>query len=666
MDNLSWAAWGMDKAAAVFIIACLCVSLNRRGDAFRLKLTAILLGATMGLFLLLRGLLYVCLPDFFSACGGWYAVRAFARGLVFDLSATAVCAGLFILLVNLPVRCLKYYRVCMAVAGGVWALALLLGAGDIVYFLFVKRHAGMELVLMAADLNLVAELAFSHYAWALAGWLLCALGAVWGGWKLWGVGSRPKPCGWKHETVCLLLVVFVLFFAFRGRFGFRFKPLAIQDAYADGRLECGHLALNSVFNAYKSLSKKYAPVSTKIPAQEAVARAGVLLSSAQQSVPNAYYPLLRSRHTFNIEGKGKNVVVLLLESWQKEYTDALAGTSYGATENLDRLIKQGLSFTRFYASGQRSINGAGTIMTGVPQLPGLPYYSLGLESYPITGLAGLLKKEGYRTVFAQPSPWNSARIGLVAEIAGFEEQYTYENISSDKNYVTAGAVSDYEALMYLADKLEADKNRPFFAFFFSAAMHPPYKPPRPGFDKYPWNGTDKGYLNALYYTDWAIGEFMARLKQSGLAEDTVFILLADHTLGWGENGSFDARFNIPFVVYAPSLIQSGVHAEVASQTDVFPTVLDILNVSAPYAALGNSVFDPFALRFAYTSMDGRVLGWKTDKGLIEYTGQTRVTEKSSSADFNVKQEEIDLLSLTRASHDLLRSGRWAPAVSPVR
>ncbi len=656
MENISAAAYWADKALAVVLLCTAAWCLWKRGDAFRLKLSAMVLLGFLGLFTGLRVALWAGLSDFFAACPS--VPVAFARGVRFDLAALGACAGVFVWALNFPVRRDAYYRICLTLAAVVFALVFLLGAGDIVYFHFVKRHAGTELLLMFNDLDLVGGLALLRYAWAALGWLVLSALGIWGAWKKFGVRGQARPAGTRLETACIILTGVLLFFAFRGMFGFRFRPLAPQAAYEDGRLECGHLALNGVFNAYKSVSKKYAPVNTLVSSQDALGRARELLSSAQETIPDEAYPLRRARRAFNAPGKGKNLIILLLESWEARYTDALAGTSYGATPNLDALIRESAVFTRFYASGQRSINGAGTVLTGVPQLPGLPYYSLGLEVYDVSGLADILSQSGYRTVFVQPSEWRSAGVGRVAELAGFEEIYSRPHVPSQGGYLKEGIVSDYDALMLLADKLEEGK-KPFLGFFFSAAMHPPFAPLRAEFCKYPWDGPDGGYLNALNYTDWAVGQFVGRLKKAGIYEDAVLIILADHTLGWGDGGgSFSARFKIPLVIRAPGLLTAGERAVTGSQADVLPTVLDILNVSRPYSALGNSLLDASAPHFAYSSMDGRILGWKEADVLVAHTGRTRVFAEPSGR--GGKQAEENLLSFTRAAYDLLKSGRWAP------
>ena len=197
----------------------------------------------------------------------------------------------------------------------------------------------------------------------------------------------------------------------------------------------------------------------------------------------------------------------------------------------------------------------------------------------------------------------------------------------------------------------------FFALFFTAAMHPPFGPLHKDFDRFPWDKADKGYLNTLSYTDWSIGQFIEKMKEQGQYENTIFIVVADHTLGWGESGNFDDRFHIPLLVHAPALFDSSRLKIVGSQADLLPTVLDLLHSSQPYAAMGNSVFDTQAAHFVFTSQDGRVLGWIHNGQLVEHTGTAAVKDKAGR---EPDEEEVrNMLALNRAVYDALQSDHWA-------
>lgn len=656
--QISWFAFWSDKLVALGIVVMGMYLLWKKRRDFRVKLVALFLASFMSLFLAIRLILFLAFYQFFSSLKPLDLLYAFIKGIQFDLCASATLSGALIVAALLSVKKKNYYRLLAGIGALIWAMTCVICVGDLIYFSFVKRHTGTEILLAIYDIDLLASLASMQYLWVILVLVLIGGMLLWGSIYLAGkMYKTPNKLNWK-DALCVLCCILMLFFAFRGRFGFRFKPLTIQEAYTDGNMARGNLALNGAFCIYKSIFKKYAPVSKLVDSEEALKRAKQLLGSSQEKFINKDYPLLRQRQVFNVDGQNFNVVIIVVESWQYRYTDGFAGTNYMATPHLDELAKKGVLFKNFYASGQRSINGNGTIMSGVAQIQGLPYFSLGLEEYHFTGLANLLNQAGYRTIFAQPTDWNSARVGMVAQITGFKEIYARPDMQSLGEYVKPGFISDYDGLMLLSDKLK-DEERPFFALFFTAAMHPPFSAIHKDFERFPWDGEDKGYLNILSYTDWAIGEFIKKMKQQEQYDKTIFIVVADHTLGWGESGSFEDRFHIPLLIHAPALFAAYEENEIGSQSDIMPTVLDILHVSEPYAAMGNSLFDKQAEHFAFTSQDGRVLGWLHNGDLVEHTGTTIVKttdEKESSL-----EEVRNLLGLNRAVYEALKADKWAPS-----
>ncbi len=657
MELVSTQAFWADKLlAAVFLSGFIFFGFRLRKD-FRLWFCLVGFLAFLMLFSVMRFVLFFCFyKDVFQTLTALQVLHAFWDGIPFDLCATATLGSVGFVSFLIPVTNKTYYKIVAWFVAGMWSVVLWACVGDMVYFSFVKRHTGSELWLAVYDMDLLVSLVHSQYMWIVAVLILLSAAMGWAISKLVDrYYQKPHYAQWNYVCTILLACV-ILFFAFRGHFGFRFRPLAVADAYKQGSIPQGNLALNGVFCMYKSLSKKYAPLPQAVSAEESLQRTKQLLASSEEEFISEGYPLLRRRTQFNANGKQYNLVVLLLESWQYRYTDALAGTHYGATPYLDELIGQSVVFDRFYASGQRSINGVGTVMTGVAQLAGLPYFSLGLEAYHFAGIAQLLSQKGYDTVFAQPADWKSASIGLVAELAGFQEIYCREDMSSLLDYIHAGTISDYDALQFLAEKLEG-RTRPFAAFFFSAATHPPFSKMHADFDRFVWNGEDKGYLNALNYMDWSIGQFVQQLKAHGQYENTVFIVLADHTLGWGESGDLYTRFHIPLFIHAPSLLSARRSNVVGSQVDILPTIIDLLQIDVPYVAMGSSLFDSTAKRFAFSSQDGRVLEWVRPEGELEYVGGQRIDgEHALAAD-----EERNLLALNRAIYELLKNDQWAPS-----
>ena len=90
-----------------------------------------------------------------------------------------------------------------------------------------------------------------------------------------------------------------------------------------------------------------------------------------------------------------------------------------------------------------------------------------------------------------------------------------------------------------------------------------------------------GYYSMLSFVDHKIGEVLSALEETGLANDTVVIVSADHgsMLGerglWGILNFFEWAMRVPFIVRAPGRFSSKRVEENVSLVDLLPTLLDI-------------------------------------------------------------------------------------------
>jgi choline-sulfatase len=96
------------------------------------------------------------------------------------------------------------------------------------------------------------------------------------------------------------------------------------------------------------------------------------------------------------------------------------------------------------------------------------------------------------------------------------------------------------------------------------------------------------YYAAISYVDDRIGQVLGALRESGLEDDTIVVLTADHGEMLGERGLwykmafFEDAARVPLVVRAPrGLARAGERvAEPVSLLDVAPTLLDLAGLDA--------------------------------------------------------------------------------------
>ena len=104
----------------------------------------------------------------------------------------------------------------------------------------------------------------------------------------------------------------------------------------------------------------------------------------------------------------------------------------------------------------------------------------------------------------------------------------------------------------------------------------------------------KGREGAVKYTDYAIGRFLAEARQKPWFDKTVFVFVADHTAGSaGKEDLPVANYHIPLFIHAPSVLPPREVATVASQIDLAPTLLGLLNFDYTSTFFGRNVMTEY-------------------------------------------------------------------------
>jgi len=142
------------------------------------------------------------------------------------------------------------------------------------------------------------------------------------------------------------------------------------------------------------------------------------------------------------------------------------------------------------------------------------------------------------------------------------------------------------------------------------STHSPWRPP----DYF--EGTFESPYAVFEYTDWAVGKFFAALEEEGLLDETIVLLTADHTsLPVRDLSHFD-HMNIPLIIYDGDG-DGEKRWTVASQVDIMPTILGLLGLDVPYAAMGRNLLRvPEDAGFAASVYNGYAY-WYEDRWLLK-------------------------------------------------
>ena len=137
--------------------------------------------------------------------------------------------------------------------------------------------------------------------------------------------------------------------------------------------------------------------------------------------------------------KKKNVVVIIIESFGREYIGAynkhLDGGHYkGYTPFADSLIAHSLTFTHSYCNGRKSIDGMPSILSSIPMFVE-PFFLSPFSNNAISGIADCLNGKGYKTAFFHGAERGSMGFMAFARATKFQEYYGREDFVADKRTV---------------------------------------------------------------------------------------------------------------------------------------------------------------------------------------------------------------------------------------
>ena len=297
------------------------------------------------------------------------------------------------------------------------------------------------------------------------------------------------------------------------------------------------------------------------------------------------------------------------------------------TPNLDRLAKEGVKLTRFYASAAMCSPTRAALLTGrYPHSVGMPELAsqtargkvpvLAL-AHAATTLPEALKPAGYRSVIV--GKWHlgfGPKDGPIHH--GFDEFWgsllgtpmfwqVKGTMHNDQPIeVQGGHYTDLltsKAIEYLRREVSAD--RPLFMYLAYNAPHYPLEAPAELVYKYRRRFSDRGlfavYAAMVEHMDQGIGRVLATLDDLGAAANTLVIFTSDNgpsaeTNSYGPEGAdhsngplrgykfgtHEGGIRVPFLARWPGRLPAGsVRDTPAITMDILPTALAVANVKPP-------------------------------------------------------------------------------------
>jgi len=563
----------------------------------RLRLPILLFAATMAAFSLQRLIILLTMwPRFFDVSAR-DILQGFGLALRFDAVVGWIAIlPLLIALAAAPDRTLtsRWFGWLIGGYGGFCAsLLLFICVAD--YFFFQEFGLRLNyLVLEYAGYSAVYRTIWQQYPvlWAMLAALAVLLGSTW---LLRRVGwSRDRePTQFRQRMVALSLIPLAVI-GIRGSLGNR--PMDSGLVYFCPSPTLSQLSLNGCFTlkeAMVSRSKErgLAEFYPLMNEDEALRLAKDLIARPQDRfLDDLDNPLRRITDTGRPR-RDYNVVLVVLESMAWPYIGALDGDQR-LMPNLSAIAESGILMDHCFAVGHRTAQGLTGTLAGFPDLPGRSVMTRPETEGCFFTIASVLRKRGYETVFMQGGqPYFDHKKAFCAS-NGYSRTI-FEREMPRKTFRTVVGWCDEDVFDSVDEVARGMGDRPFLISMLTISFHRPFQIPPGKIQPVDPGNPRADQLDAIRYTDRAIGKLFEKARQSKYFDNTIFVFTADHIGGFRQDPVVPGiSFRLPFIIYAPSIVGPArrVHT-VCSQTDISPTVLSLLGGSYENCFFGSSVLD---------------------------------------------------------------------------
>jgi len=271
------------------------------------------------------------------------------------------------------------------------------------------------------------------------------------------------------------------------------------------------------------------------------------------------------------------------------------------TPNIDQMAKEGMKLTSFYAQTVCGPSRAALMTACYPMRNArndngvAPHPKLSLSEVTI---AEVLKPAGYTTCML--GKWDLAGHNpekFNPDLLPIHQGFDYSLVTPTSNDSRVHLIRNDEVVELNADMstltkrytdeainfIERNKDRPFFLYLAHTMPHVKLAVSDD------FKGTSEGglYGDVIEEIDYNVGRLMAKLKASGLDDNTYVIFTSDNGPWWikkehaghakplrgAKTSAWEGGFRVPFIIRAPGKIPAGKTSDqVCATIDLMPTL----------------------------------------------------------------------------------------------
>lgn len=585
----------------------------------------------MLIFSLSRLFYYLVNRQMYPDVNNSHLLELLAGGVRFDLTALLYLNSVYLCLQLLPFRFRQNKTYQAAIKWFYWipnALAIIINCIDMVYVRFTDRRTTFAFFTEFQNDGNIGSIVgtglYQYWYVTLFGVLMIALMVVLTRRHPTTDDSRRPWVYYSTETALLCVTVYFVVIGIRGGFGAFTRPITLSNAlqYTNHPNETA-IVLNTPFCIMRSSEGKRFPSPRYYDETEL------------EQIMTPVHPA-----DTTVQWKPKNVVVMILESFSKEYfgyfnRDLDGGLYSGYTPFLDSLAAHSATFPLSLASGRKSIDAMPSVLSSLPMLIS-PYILTPYSTDEVSSIASCLARKGYQTGFFHGAPNGSMGFLAYSRSCGFEAYYGKDEYNNNDDYDGYWAIWDEEFMQFYARTM-SQMREPFMTALFTATSHHPFQVPKRYEDVFP-EGTHPLH-HCIGYTDHALQQFFAYAKTQPWYENTLFVLTADHTnaLSYPEYTNDKGVYEVPILFFDPTMADTLIARRPeypVSQTDIMPSVLSYLGYDKPYFAFGQNALTqdkhiPYAVNY-----NNPVYQIFSDSLLVQFDGE------KTTAVYNFRQDRL--------------------------
>ncbi|MHA1207012.1 MAG: sulfatase [Candidatus Hodarchaeales archaeon] len=333
----------------------------------------------------------------------------------------------------------------------------------------------------------------------------------------------------------------------------------------------------------------------------------VIRSSSKATVPKAWNinkHKVRTQKSIKEKPVIPHVFIYLIDTLRADHLSCY-GYKRKTTPFIDEFAKDSIIFKKCFATASWTKPAVASVLTGLyPNIHGAEEREDSLPS-EVDTIAEILKSNKYYTIFLTTNGNVTDDFNFIQGIDTYKFRNDNKNSSKVINAEFFRIINEYPEII----------NKPIFAYLHTIDPHAPYLVQEP-FAEFTWedknrakmafknsilfkkeheglNEEDINYIQSLYdceilQNDHYFGEFIQFLKDKGLYENSMIILVADHGEQFDEHGFlfhgstiYNEEIHVPLVIKFPHSKFSGIESNaIVTQVDIVPTILDYLSLES--------------------------------------------------------------------------------------